>query len=120
MNYTLFDEPSVRQSLLPLTFTRPVSLIRVGILTIAEKWELFTNNKPLFLTEDYLHEKFPQGGAELCINGAIIPNVDLFQELKNLKKGEALTKQGLTVAYYGRPEIKKECQSDFKAILYPW
>jgi len=120
MNYTLFDEPSIRQSLLPLTFTRPVSLIRVGILTIAEKWELFTKQKPLFLTEDYLHEKFPQGGTELCINGAIIPNVSLFEELKNLKQGEALVKQGLTVAYYGRAETRKECQSDFKAILYPW
>ena len=120
MNYTLFDEPSIRQSLLPLTFTRPVSLIRVGILTIAEKWEHYTATKPLFLTEDYLHEKFPQGGAELCINGAIIPNTPLLEEIKNLKKGEALIKKGLVIAYFGQAEVKKESATDFKIIAFPW
>ena len=38
MNYILFDG-SVRNQLLPFTFTRPVADIRVGILTIREKWE---------------------------------------------------------------------------------
>jgi len=40
MNYILFDGPS-RNNLLPLTYTRPVAEIRVGILTIREKWEAF-------------------------------------------------------------------------------
>ncbi|MCB0464066.1 MAG: glucose-1-phosphate thymidylyltransferase, partial [Aequorivita sp.] len=38
MNYILFDG-NVRNQLLPFTFTRPVADIRVGILTIREKWE---------------------------------------------------------------------------------
>mgnify|MGYP001278912861 CR=1 FL=1 len=38
MNYILFDGPS-RNDLLPLTFTRPVADLRIGILTIREKWE---------------------------------------------------------------------------------
>ena len=38
MNYILFDG-TVRNALLPFTFTRPVADIRVGILTIREKWE---------------------------------------------------------------------------------
>jgi len=120
MNYTLFDEPSIRQALLPLTFTRPVSLIRIGILTIAEKWELFAGQKPTFLTEDYLHAKFPKGGTELCVNGAVIPNAALFEEIKNLKKGEALFKKGLTIAYYGQAETKKESQAEFRVVCFPW
>ena len=121
MNYTLFDEPSIRQSLLPLTFTRPVSLIRIGILTIAEKWEIFTGEKPLFITESYLHEKFPKGDTELCINGAVIPNAALFEEIKNLQHGEALVKQGLTIAYRGIiAEVKKESQAEFRTVIFPW
>lgn len=38
MNYILFDD-ALRNNLLPLVFTRPVADIRVGILTIREKWE---------------------------------------------------------------------------------
>ena len=38
MNYILFDGP-FRNALLPFTYTRPVADIRVGILTIREKWE---------------------------------------------------------------------------------
>ncbi|MDZ7649825.1 MAG: putative sugar nucleotidyl transferase [Cytophagales bacterium] len=39
MNLILFDNPTIRQNLLPFTFTRPGTGIRGGILTIAEKWE---------------------------------------------------------------------------------
>ena len=39
MNYILFDG-TVRNALLPFTFTRPVADIRIGILTIREKWEM--------------------------------------------------------------------------------
>ena len=38
MNYILFDDHTW-QNLLPLTFTKPVAEIRIGILTITEKWE---------------------------------------------------------------------------------
>jgi len=38
MNYILFDG-TVRTSLLPLTYTRPVADLRIGILTIRQKWE---------------------------------------------------------------------------------
>ncbi len=59
MNVILFDDPVIRQDLLPFTFTRPVAKIRVGILTIDEKWEKWLGVKPSFKTEDYLQKKFP-------------------------------------------------------------
>ncbi|MDE6582587.1 MAG: glucose-1-phosphate thymidylyltransferase, partial [Duncaniella sp.] len=58
-NIILFDPADVREGLLPLTFTRPVALIRHGILTISEKWQRAIPGTYSYLTEDYLAEKFP-------------------------------------------------------------
>jgi len=52
MNYILFDG-TVRNALLPFTFTRPVADIRVGILTIREKWEKYLGATTTTLTEKY-------------------------------------------------------------------
>ena len=52
MNYILFDG-TVRTALLPFTFTRPVADIRIGILTIREKWEKYLGTTTTTLTEAY-------------------------------------------------------------------
>ena len=59
MNLILFDDPIIRVALLPFTFTRPISTIRVGILTLDEKWSKWLNAKPSYQTEAYLQKKFP-------------------------------------------------------------
>ena len=68
----LFDDDS-RLSLLPLTHTRPVGEIRIGILKIREKWERFFGTEFTYLTESYLKNKFPYkpGKDNLFINGSI-------------------------------------------------
>ena len=58
MNYILFDS-DVRSSLLPFTYTRPVADIRIGILTIREKWEKFLGFTTTSITEEYLEDKYP-------------------------------------------------------------
>ena len=58
MNYILFDS-DVRSSLLPFTYTRPVADIRIGILTIREKWEKFLGFTTTSITEEYLEAKYP-------------------------------------------------------------
>ena len=58
MNYILFDG-EVRNSLLPFTYTRPVADIRVGILTIREKWEKHLGLTTTTITEAYLEDKYP-------------------------------------------------------------
>ena len=45
MHAVLFDEEQTWKEFLPLTFTRPVSELRIGILTIAEKWALVLGKK---------------------------------------------------------------------------
>ena len=93
MNYILFDD-STRKNLLPLTFTRPVAEIRIGILTIREKWEKMLNANTSTKTEDYLSEKYPTEFAidtdNVWINGSFCPNAKLVEEIKTLKPNQAL------------------------------
>lgn len=94
MNIVLFDEPAIRTSLLPFTFTRSVASIRVGILTIAEKWEKWLNSEISYRTENYLSAKYPKvaGTDNLFINGAVCPNAELTNTINALTIGEVLMK----------------------------
>ena len=38
-NIILFDNPADKTNLLPLTYTRPICGLRVGIDTVIEKWK---------------------------------------------------------------------------------
>ncbi len=100
MNLILFDSPTIRQNLLPFTFTRPVAAIRTGILTIAEKWEKYLNLKVSYSTESYLSKKFPlrHEADNYWINGAACPNEDLLAAIRQLKPGDAITKDNLILA----------------------
>jgi len=101
MNYILFDG-TVRNALLPFTYTRPVADIRVGILTIREKWEKYLSITTTTLTEDYLEEKFPmvEMNSNIMLNASFLPNDKLAALVKNLKENEAIFKDGDVVAFY--------------------
>ncbi|MFD3000220.1 GlmU family protein [Pontibacter toksunensis] len=103
MNIILFDDPAIRENLLPLTFTRPVAGIRVGILTIAEKWNTYMGEAVSCLAQPYLQEKFKAffGTHNLYINGAACPNESLLQSVRELKMGEALYHGDTLVALNG-------------------
>ena len=91
MNYILFDG-NVRNQLLPFTFTRPVADIRIGILTIREKWEHLLGFTTTTLTEDYLSEKFPFLELEknILINASFLPSENLVNIVKGLKENQAV------------------------------
>ncbi len=101
MNYILFDGP-VRTALLPLTFTRPVADIRVGILTIREKWEKYLGTTTTSLTEDYLSEKFPMVEMEqnVMINASYLPTAELVELIQDLGPNEAVFHGENVVAFY--------------------
>ncbi len=94
MNIILFDDPAIRINLLPFTFTRPVGAIRVGILTLAEKWEKWLTLPVSFKTEPYLQDKFPVHSTtdNLLINGAVCPNQSLVDAVRTLPSGYFLVK----------------------------
>src|SRR5687767_5200694 len=99
MNNILFEDHT-RSALLPFTFTRPVAAIRIGILTISEKWEKHLGSNVSFLTQDYLSEKFPLKTAadNLLINGKVLPDKKLAESIRKLKPGERLICEGEVIA----------------------
>jgi len=99
MAIILFDD-STCQNLLPLTFTRPVADLRVGILTIAEKWAKHLGQAYSFHTRDYLRSKFPINieSDNLFVNGAVCPDEQLLETIDKLRLGEALNYQDQLIA----------------------
>ena len=119
MNYILFDG-TVREQLLPFTYTRPVADIRVGILTIREKWETFLETTTTTVTEDYLSEKYPMVEMEenIMLNAAYLPNPEIVELIKNLEENQAIFKDEDVIAFF-----TKETQDDidfdsFEAIEF--
>ena len=98
-NVILFDD-DVREHLLPLTFTRPVCEIRVGILTIKEKWERRLNADISYITQDYLINKYPIviENDNYVINGSVLPSPELVELIKQLEINEALLENGELIA----------------------
>jgi UDP-N-acetylglucosamine diphosphorylase/glucosamine-1-phosphate N-acetyltransferase len=101
MNYILFDG-TVRKTLLPFTFTRPVADIRVGILTIREKWEMYLGYTTTSLTEEYLMEKFPMIEMEenVMINASFLPNETLLEMVSSLENNQAIVYKEEIVAFF--------------------
>lgn len=105
MNLIFFDLPHHREALKPFTLTRPVATLRVGILTLHEKWEQRLNSAdPVVqishLTEAYLSEKYPLTVADdnVLINAAVYPTERLIQQVVALQSGQAIAQQGTFVA----------------------
>lgn len=101
MNYVLFDDNS-RNNLLPLTFTRPVADIRIGILTIRQKWERMLGQATSTLTEGYLSKKYPlsQKKNTILINGSILPTPALVEKINQLKPNELLMTDDCIIAQF--------------------
>jgi len=103
MNIILFDNPSTTKDLLPFTYTKPVAHIRIGILTIIEKWKLWLPGDYSFLTEAYLQRKFPQqkSSKTLYINGNVLPSQDLLDQLSALNDKQFLHREQVPIAVFG-------------------
>ena len=101
MNYILFDS-DVRSSLLPFTYTRPVADIRIGILTIREKWEKFLGFTTTSITEEYLEDKFPMVELDknILINASFLPTKNLVKQVSNLTKNQAIFKGEQVIAFF--------------------
>ncbi|MBW4971161.1 GlmU family protein [Croceibacter atlanticus] len=116
MNYILFDGAH-RDSLLPFTYTRPVAEIRIGILTIREKWEQYLGITTTTVTEDYLSKKWPMVEMEhnIMISASYLPNPNLVEQIKNLKVGQALVHDTEIVAFYTLEDEEKDLE-DYQTI----
>ncbi len=98
MTINLFDD-TAWFSLRPLTFTRPVANLRIGILTIAEKWAKHFDTDYGYITTNYLQQKYPLKDASLYINGSICPDENLLSHILGLKDGQVLLDGTIVIAY---------------------
>ena len=134
MNIILFDDAG-RINLLPLCYTRPCSNLRVGIVRLDEKWKLLAGADTSYLTSDYLSSKFPvnYSSDNVYINGRVIANADLVQEIQNLANGEGITgaNENEIIAFRSTRSYKKEddylddiqfrsCTSEFGMLHYTY
>jgi len=117
MNYILFDG-TVRNNLLPFTFTRPVADIRIGILTIREKWEKYLGNTTTTITEDYLSEKYPMVELEenVLINASFLPNQKLVNLIEGLKENEAIFQGEDVIAFFTKDTQEEVDFSSYRHI----
>lgn len=130
MSYILFDDVS-RKSLKPLTYIRPVCDIRIGILTIREKWEKYLGEKTSTLTEEYLSVKFPIEFSDsmILINGSVCPTPKLVEAINNLSLNQVLICNDYVIAMKKTKEDfisatddidKVEVEQDFIKINNTW
>ncbi|WP_457618818.1 GlmU family protein [Lutibacter sp.] len=124
MNYILFDG-TTRNALLPLTYTKPVADLRIGILTIREKWEKQLGYTTSTLTEDYLEEKYPMVEMEqnIMINASFLPTKLLIKQIKELKDNQAIFKNEDVIAFYttesqDEVDFKKYKQIEYTAEVF--
>ena len=92
----VFSDAQYWGDFLPLTFTRPVAELRIGILTFQERWKKLLEIEDIaFLTEDYLQEKFkkPELKESLLIVPNFLPTESVLEQIKKIKQGEALIYQ---------------------------
>ena len=119
MNYILFDG-AYRDSLLPLTHTKPVADLRIGILTIREKWEKRLNATTSTLTEEYLEGKFPLVEMEhnIMINASILPCDNLVDAIKKIDVNTAIFKDEEIIAFYTSETQNEVNFEDYTIIQY--
>ncbi len=85
MQKLLFEDAS-HHDLLPLTYTRPIWDLRVGILKLSSKWAHFLADSPATLAFGYLGQQFNRydpAVETLGFNGKFLPNqefVDLIRD----------------------------------------
>ena len=120
MNYILFDG-AVRNQLLPFTFTRPVADIRVGILTLREKWERLLGATTTTITEDYLVDKFPmvELDVNVMINASFVPSENLVAVIKGLEENQAVFYKDEPLAFFAKEDQEVDFET-FDVVQYTY
>ncbi len=105
MNIQLHDN-NKHLEFAPLTLTRPVGDLRIGILTNAERWKLMVKDANIsFETEDYLAVRFPSVSNAINVNACMIPNAEVVAAITRLKGNEELVIDGNWLAKSGTGDI---------------
>ena len=141
MDKIIFTEEFCQpENLHPFTLTRQIQDIRVGILTIREKWERMLNLSSFDKKEDDYKDLDRSVnidevvGDDICfiIHGNVLPTPKLIKTIRRLKNGEFISvndKAGI-VFRISKNEISQKhnikisraitVNDEIKTIQYPW
>ncbi len=113
------------QRLLPLTYTRPIADLRVGILKISEKWDKrLGSSSTSYRTEAYLQKQFSneQSSDSISLNANLLPNQKLVEAIENLQPNQSLWSGDVFLASKGDSEVEEkiEFQEEIDLVEYPW
>ena len=91
MNIQLHDN-NLHLRFAPLTLTRPVGNLRMGIFTNDERWKFFLSEAIItYKTENYLSGKYPSSSLDVIeVNASVIPNEDMIAAIYHLSNNEVL------------------------------
>jgi UDP-N-acetylglucosamine diphosphorylase/glucosamine-1-phosphate N-acetyltransferase len=108
-HYIFFDAPVLRKAFLPLTYTRSLSSLTVGILPIRKKWQLRLQRGDSFscLTEKYLRPLYPLEFEQdqVYLLGNLLPTAELLEALASLRMGQKLMCGQNLLAFRGAVQI---------------
>lgn len=120
--YILVDDPKGWERLLPLTYFRPISLLRVGIHTIKELWEQALSSQVEVLPVALHKELFGSASIDeqaILIDSRVLPNEDVVKAIKDLQQGEQLVlNDGTVIAKWGEPTATKKVD-DIITVRHP-
>ncbi|MHC5353004.1 GlmU family protein [Myroides sp. LJL115] len=119
MNYILFDG-DLRDNFLPFTSTRPVADMRIGILTIREKWEKYLGYTTTTLTQEYLSLKYPMVELEnnVMINSCFLPTQGLVDKIKALQVNQAIVYNDDIIAFFTQDNQEEVDFDSYQIIPY--
>lgn len=100
----VFFEDRTSSRLLPLTYTKPPSQLRMGMWTMSERWQNSGFHVVGNLTRTYLQALYPEGNWEgtLFVNGQLFPTHACIEKLSGLEPGTSLWHEDRLIATYSR------------------
>ena len=112
------DDNGLHLRFAPLTLTRPVGNLRMGILTNDERWKLYLSDAEIgFNTEKYLSGKFGSIENAVRVNAAVIPNEDIVAAVMHLEDNTALYLNDIFLAENGQAMEKIQFKGEVPVIL---
>ena len=111
------DDNKLHLRFAPLTLTRPIGNLRMGILCNNERWKMYIPEAEIgFTTEKYLQEKFMQLSDAIQVNASVIPNEEIAAAVFNLEDNSTLLIDKQWIAKRGSGKNKIQ----FKGDPPPW
>jgi UDP-N-acetylglucosamine diphosphorylase/glucosamine-1-phosphate N-acetyltransferase len=112
------DDNGLHLRFAPLTLTRPIGNLRMGILTNDERWKMFLPDAKIgFTTEKYLSKKFSSVENGIRVNAAVIPNEEIVAAVMHLEDNTALYLNEMFIAENGVSTSKIQFKGEIPVIL---